>query len=218
MNTAPAPATEQRHFYLQDSRGNVGDNLMFWGKSGGYTSDIQAAEQFSEESAFRQNHSRSSDVPWPADYVAAHSRPVTDMQYVKVSEAETFADSQAFYRQHPSRVYVGNDILFLSQDGVKYTTNLTLAKVFPRSEVFGTGGKNLNGIFWPKDYIDQKSRLAADATRANLKAALKGCASVLAKPERVRKQRYRCEGCGTFMSELNYYTVDCIRCGCNNRP
>jgi hypothetical protein len=218
MNSAQAPAQEQRHFYLQDSRGNVGDNLMFWAKSGGYTSDTLSAEQFTEESAFSQNHCRSSDVPWPADYIAGRTRPVVDMQYVKASEAEAFIDSESFYRQDPSRHYIGNDLLFLSKDGVKHTTNLLEAKVFPRSEVFGTGGRNLDGIFWPKNYIDQKSRVAAHYRQVKLKDALKTCTSVLAKPERVGKPRYRCESCGVFMSEKNYYTIDCIRCGCNNRP
>ena len=41
---ATQPVTPKQ-YYLQDSRGNVGDNLMFWGAAGGYTSDIAAAER-----------------------------------------------------------------------------------------------------------------------------------------------------------------------------
>lgn len=47
-------------FYLQDSRGIVGNNLMFWGKDGGYTSDISSARVFSEDDAFGQNNCRST--------------------------------------------------------------------------------------------------------------------------------------------------------------
>lgn len=208
----------KNQFYLQDSRGNTGDNLMFWASEGGYTSDVQAAEVFTEERAFRQHHSREFDLPWPVPYIAQHLRPVVDMQTVRAAEAGAFAGSELFYKQHPDRTYVGNDILFLREDGVKYTTNLKRAKVFTRGEAFEGGGRNLDGIFWPKEYIDQKSRLAADCRKTKLKVALKDCKSVLLKPKRASVPRYRCDGCGKFMSAVSYYTADCGHCGCNNRP
>jgi hypothetical protein len=217
MTAAQTSAPKQ--YYLQDSRGNIGDNLSFWGAAGGYTTDIQAAELFSEDKAFDQNASRSSDLPWPTAYLAEHTRPVVDMQYVKAEEAVSFADGEHFYRQHPGREYIGNDILFQKAAGTGFTTNLDQVKVFSRSEVSEAALMLMPGIFWPKAYIDSKRRLAADYHGANLKQALAQAqpARTLAKPDKVRYERHRCHGCGIFLSAVNYYG-DCPKCGAENRP
>ena len=217
MNATHTDAPKQ--YYLQDSRGNIGDNLSFWRAAGGYTTDILAAELFSEDKAFDQNASRSSDLPWPTAYLAEHIRPVVDMQCVNAEQALPFTDGEHFYRQHPNRQYIGNDILFQKAAGTGYTTNLTQAKVFSRSEVSESALKQMPGIFWPKVYIDSKSRFAADYHSADIKQALAQAqpARTLAKPDKVRSQRHRCHGCGVFLSAVNYYG-DCPKCGADNRP
>ncbi|MFG0851903.1 hypothetical protein ACF8R4_12950 [Pseudomonas sp. FYR_2] len=35
-------------FYLQDSRSHVGDGLMFWALGGGYTTNLDKAELFTQ--------------------------------------------------------------------------------------------------------------------------------------------------------------------------
>jgi len=75
-------------FYLQDARGYVGNDLLFWGRGGeGYTTDLSKAEVYSREEALAKNRNRTTDIPWPKDYVDAHVRPTVDMQNVDISSA-----------------------------------------------------------------------------------------------------------------------------------
>ena len=74
-------------YYLQYSRIFVGNNVMWWAKAGGYTTDLRLAKVFTREEAVRQNESRYSDIPWPKAYIDARTRPTVDMQYIKRAEA-----------------------------------------------------------------------------------------------------------------------------------
>ena len=75
------------YYYLQDSRSYVGNDIAFWQLGGGYTCNILKAEVFTKESAINHHESRESDIPWPKDYIDAHTRPVVDMQCVLIREA-----------------------------------------------------------------------------------------------------------------------------------
>jgi hypothetical protein len=216
MTTTQSFANKQ--YYLQDSRANVGDNLMFWAKHGGYTSNVSAADLFSEDEAFRQNHSRPSDIPWPSSYIDTRTRLVVDMQYVKADEAQTYTEDEMFYLQSPGRDYIGNDILFLSDEGKKYTTDLNKAKVFSRRDVPDESDIGIAGIRWPKTYIDLKCRPAADHHDVSIGEALPLSAMPLAKQACTQHNRYRCIACGIFMSAEGYYGAPCKNCSCENRP
>ena len=75
-------------YYLQDNRGSVGNDMMWWAKDGkGYTTDIDRAEVFSEFEAMQQHESRSTDVPWPKDYIDSRTTRVVDIQHVDRSVA-----------------------------------------------------------------------------------------------------------------------------------
>lgn len=74
-------------YYLQDSRSIVGNDMLFWGIIGGYTSDLRKAKVFSREKAFSQHASRDTDIPWPKSYIDSKSRPAVDFQYVNQDEA-----------------------------------------------------------------------------------------------------------------------------------
>jgi hypothetical protein len=75
-------------FYLQDSRGYVGNDVLFWAKNGnGYTTDLRNAHVYSKEEAVKQHESRPTDIPWPKEYIDAKTRPAVDMQYIKRDEA-----------------------------------------------------------------------------------------------------------------------------------
>lgn len=77
-------------FYLQDSRGYVGNDVLWWAKNGhGYTTDLRNAELYTFEEAQGQHNSRPSDIPWPKEYIDAKTRPAVDMQYIKRDEALT---------------------------------------------------------------------------------------------------------------------------------
>jgi hypothetical protein len=58
----------------------------------------------------------------------------------------------------------------------------------------------------------------ANAVDMNLRAALGKDYDLLAKQEAPRRERYRCHGCGVFMSEVKFWSGACSRCGADNRP
>lgn len=75
-------------YYLQDNRGYVGNDILWWAKEGkGYTTDLSKAETYTKEQAMSQHQSRGTDIPWPKDYIDAKSRPAVDMQYVDIDIA-----------------------------------------------------------------------------------------------------------------------------------
>jgi hypothetical protein len=74
-------------FYLQDSRSYVGNDMAFWAKAGGYTTDVSKAEVFTKERAVSQHQMRETDIPWPKAYIDARTRPAVDFQYCKRAEA-----------------------------------------------------------------------------------------------------------------------------------
>jgi hypothetical protein len=212
-NQSPA-AAGAREYFLQDSRSLTGDNLMFWGAKGGYTSNLAEAEVFTEEAAFGQNACRSEDIPWPVDYLALRTRLVVDMQNIKASDiGAQYADCDQFYLQEPG--YVGNDILLAARDGGQ-TNDLGFARVFTKAEMLAGPLQGRKAIPWPTLYLDNKSRPTVDVHKVNIKKALKGVTHQL-KKERKYVERYKCHGCGIFMTMVNYYTTAC-RCGAENRP
>ena len=45
-------------YYLQDSRGHVGNDMLFWAKDGkGYTTDLSRAHVYTKGDAVRQHNS-----------------------------------------------------------------------------------------------------------------------------------------------------------------
>lgn len=76
-------------FYLQDSRGYVGNDMLFWGLgSSGYVTDLRKAQLYTFEEAQSLHLARSTDIPWPKEYIEARTRPAVDMQYCKLDEAK----------------------------------------------------------------------------------------------------------------------------------
>jgi len=68
-------------FYLQDSRSYLGNDIIWWQLGGGYTTDLSKAEIFSKEEALHHHEWRSTDIPWPKEYIDSRTRPAVDMQY-----------------------------------------------------------------------------------------------------------------------------------------
>ncbi|MBV7482481.1 hypothetical protein [Bordetella sp. BOR01] len=68
-------------YYLQDSRGYVGNCPMWSAKGGnGYTTRLDQAQRYTFDDAMRQHRSRPSDVPWPCDRIDGLRRPTVDTQ------------------------------------------------------------------------------------------------------------------------------------------
>lgn len=125
--------------------------------------------------------------------------------------------SDLYYLQD-KRTYVGNDILWWKKDGKGCTTDLRLAHVFTKDEAVRQHRCRETDIPWPKEYIDEKTRPAVDMQYVDIDIALQGTGIELIKPQKRRKETYRCEGCGQFMSERQYYSGPCSECGTDNRP
>ncbi|PKO49042.1 MAG: hypothetical protein CVU31_02675 [Betaproteobacteria bacterium HGW-Betaproteobacteria-4] len=191
-------------FYLQDSRGLTGENMMFWAFGGGYTSDIRQAEVFSKEAAVRQHQSRESDIPWPAEYIKGRFYTPVDMQHLR--HADGNSRDVAFYEQVPGR-WIGNDCLWVY--GSTETTDLRLASVFASLQP--------GCVMWPVEEIQKLARPAVRASDVSIKEALDGSGIVINKPKRTKREVFNCHQCGRFISEDQRF-FDCPNCGAENRP
>lgn len=204
-------------FFLQDSRSNVGSRAMFWRNGGGYTSNLNEAEQFKRESAVKQYECRETDLPWPVEYVRTWTEVGVDSQYLTKSEAEA-------YRNEDGRVYVayarewdGNDLVWLGGKGP--TANLDDA-IHPGGED-ALSYQSLGFDLWPCGYIAARSRPVVRASLPDHKQALRAVGLRLPKIQVQRTRTYRsltnCEGCGRFLSERQRFD-DCPNCGAGNAP
>ncbi|MDN8078330.1 hypothetical protein [Burkholderia multivorans] len=70
-------------FYVQDSRNYVGNDVMWWALGGnGYTTDLRRAQTYTREEAQAMHNERTTDIPWPKEYIDGKTRPAVDMQYI----------------------------------------------------------------------------------------------------------------------------------------
>jgi len=70
-------------WYLQDTRGYVGNDVLWWAKDGnGYTTDISKAHAYTRDEAFQQAAMRGTNRAWPKAYIDGKTRPAVDMQYI----------------------------------------------------------------------------------------------------------------------------------------
>lgn len=204
-------------FYLQDSRSNVGTGATWWAKDGkGYTTNLDQAEQFTRERAVGQYECRETDLPWPKAYIDERHHVGVDCQYVKPDEAALAADGeQRFYAAY-HQDWNGNDLIWMAKGGGS-SSNLADAKEFTFGHVAGLAARG----YWPVPaaYIDGKSRRLVSVVRMNHKNALRGVGLKLKKikPQKIRRDTYRCEPCGRFLTQRQNYD-ECPNCGAENRP
>ena len=125
--------------------------------------------------------------------------------------------SNLFYVQD-SRSYVGNDMLFWGLNGNGYTTDLRKAQLYTQEQAQAMHNSRETDIPWPKEYIDAKTRPAVDMQYVKRTEALAGTGIVLAEQKPVRKEQFRCQGCGKFLSEIHFWGGSCLHCGEDSRP
>lgn len=203
-------------FYLQDSRSYVGNNVMWWAENGnGYTTDISKAHVYTRAEAQAHHDDRSTDIPWPKEYIDTRTRPAVDMQYIRQEEGGPSTDD-LFYVQD-SRSFDGNDVLWWTAGGRGCTTDLRKAHLFTRDEALARHGQLSTDIPWPRQYIDGKTRPAVDQQYIKRAEALAGSGITLVKPTKARGYVIRCHQCGRFLSERQVFE-DCGNCGADNRP
>lgn len=125
--------------------------------------------------------------------------------------------SEGLFYLQDGRSYVGNDVLWWAKDGKGYTTDLRNAHVYSQEEAQGQHNSRVTDIPWPKDYIDARTRPAVDMQYIKRDEALAGTGIKLRKPERQKRQPYKCYHCGKFMREEQQYRP-CPHCGGDNSP
>lgn len=104
-------------FYLQDSRSYTGDGLMFWALGGGYTTNIDQAERFTQDQAQGQHDCRETDVPWPAAYIEQRSHRGVDCQYVSQADAAPLLAQGGPVVLHVPKDWNGNDLIWIGAHG-----------------------------------------------------------------------------------------------------
>ncbi|MBV2127957.1 hypothetical protein [Arsukibacterium indicum] len=199
-------------FYLRDTRSNTGSNASFWAIKGGYTTNLKAAEVFTEERALRQHQSRETDLPVAVEFVALKTRQRVDFQ--NVDQSPTLRDGDKHVVIFNGR-WDGNDVLFIGDHG--RTFDFEDAAVFELEEACELAATNPNYRIQPYDDMAAIARTTIDATHVRPQACADFAGFTLNKPPKPRKPVYRC-CCGVFMSEYQYYATDCSRCGVSNRP
>ena len=125
-----------------------------------------------------------------------------------------------FYLQD-SRSYTGNDLMWWAKGGRGYTTDLREAEVFTRESAQRQHRARPTDIPWPAEYIQAKAKPVVDHQYLDIAEAYRNDTTGITlelEPARKKIERYRCVGCGIFMSEACHYTAPCRRCNMDNRP
>jgi len=78
-------------WYLQNNRAYVGNDMLFWARGGGYTTNLDEAEVFTLAKALSQHKMRETDIPWSVGYLRSKARPAVDFQYVSRKEHDAAA-------------------------------------------------------------------------------------------------------------------------------
>jgi len=200
-------------FYMQDSRSYTGDCLSFWGLGGsGYYTGLERCQQYTKEEAQRMNQSRETDIPLPVSYIDKRSFRAVDCQLMKPEESESIAPgSMVYVHQHGD--WNGNDVYWVGAH--HRTVNLDHAEAMSlelAQEIFGI---NERFQFWPVAFIDSIARRIVHRQDVDTKKALRGTGITLRKPKPLSKPRYRCEPCGRFLRQIDFYG-GCPHCGAKN--
>lgn len=120
-----------------------------------------------------------------------------------------------FYLQD-SRSYVGNDVLWWASHG-GYTTDLSKAQVYTRTDAIAHHDARHSDVPWPKDYIDARTRPAVDMQHIKRAEAMQLAGITLKKDRPPEREASKCEGCGRFLKAQDLFGP-CPHCGTDNSP
>jgi hypothetical protein len=209
------PRIEQA-FLLQDSRSHTGDGLMFWALGGGYTTNIDRAERFTQDQAQGQHDCRETDVPWPATYIEQRAHRGVDCQYVRPQEAEPLRTQGGPVVLQVPKDWNGNDLIWLTSHGQRGPVLDLARKAWSEEDLEIALGEGCTA--WPLLYIESKARRLVHRQNVQLAQALRGTGIELQKARKPKPDRMNCTGCGRFIYYPQQYLADCHHCGQDNRP
>lgn len=63
-------------YYIQDSRQFIGNCALFWKAGGGYTPNIDEAEEFTFDEAMKHHQNRDTDIGWEKEYIQSKNHSV----------------------------------------------------------------------------------------------------------------------------------------------
>lgn len=197
--------SQEKLFYLQDSRSNVGTNVSFWRKGGaGYGCGLGELETYTLEEAQRQHDCRETDIPLLKELVDKLSISAVDCQVLPESEP---IDNNGEYVIQIKGHWNGNDILFVG--GYQRTYNYESAKIFTIEEVNRHYSDANIYHFFSKTAIDEISRRTFQEENIDKYRMIRKPGIKLKKPKRARyttgKSRGNCPVCGRITWDYNPY-------------
>jgi len=204
-------------FVLQDNRSYTGDRLMFWAQGGGYTSNLDLAERYTQEKALAQNQCRETDIPWPLAYLTDRAELAVDCQYLKPADVDAGLQGADRGYLYAAGAWNGNDLYWLTNDS-DITSDFRRAHAFPMNIAKSMAApKHHNVHLAPAPLVESLARKVVPKGGVKIGIALRGTGIKLAKPPRARSIPDRCEHCGVFISNAQRFQ-DCPKCGGDNAP
>ncbi|MEJ5863536.1 hypothetical protein [Pseudomonas farsensis] len=206
-----------KQFYLQDSRSNTGDGLMFWALGGGYTTNLDKAELFTQKQAYSH---RETDIPWPKDYVDARAHLGVDHQYINLDEASDRLRPGCIVALQIPGHWNGNDIAF-ARWPIGHTYRFEKAHHLTLEAADAIGNTPEEALIWPLSYLEAKARRLVHQRDVSIEEALQGTGIEVVKLRKQLKPWERppnCQGCGRFISWDGRFLNNCKNCGGNNCP
>lgn len=111
-------SSNEKLFYLRDTRSDIGANASFWRIAGvGYSPDLNNSETFSFEEAKAYYLRNNKQVPLSKKIVDSFSYKTVDSETLdKVTTLSNFYDGET-YVVHVNHSYDGNNIGFIDEHG-----------------------------------------------------------------------------------------------------
>ncbi|RKG33022.1 hypothetical protein [Acinetobacter tianfuensis] len=205
----------KNRFYLRSPHGNTGSNMVFHAVNGqGYTTNLALAHVYSLAEAQREYElARDGEHPVSADHVDKLSVEKVDHQ--GLPSESVYADWASSYVVYKKGVYDGNDVYWVSGEGV--TTDLSQADIYTQSEALQINQSSFVAL--PFDLVEAKARRTFKASLFNSRKMI--TAAGLRIPKRIQKlrrrqpspmTRFNCPECGKINWQHNPYDFE----GCNH--
>jgi hypothetical protein len=197
-------AVSDNLFYLQDSRGLTGNNVMFHNIDGaGYGTNLDRLHVYTLKEAQQSHDGRNTDIPLLKSLVDELSILAVDMQVLP--NGLTF-DKNNQYVAQVTGCWNGNDICFISENSNSY--NYSEAKVFNKEEGTKVGCQEGFALFAKSD-MDKICRKTFQAPNIDKLNMIKRAGIKLVAPKRKRsttgKTRGNCPKCGKITWDFNPY-------------